>query len=350
MRAAFLISLFAVLAGCVGKDKKMDFSDTAPTPEFEKGVRALDASNYAAAAAIFDGLLVAKPGSQKDLITVFNSGAAYEGLSNCAKAADRFRQIVRSSAGKFARLEAQAMYRLSLMYECLGQDTKAVTSMLDSMKREADLPNEVVRAELPARLAAAYARMGNRDKALEYFNMASQGLKTLLIVETSAQKQKDLLARTLFFMGRLSPAQRKADVEPMAYLQSLSMQQPYLLQAIEMNQPNWSVQAKEDLALGYDNIVDLKVKDADRRQYWVRSLQVVNELRKIRLPNSGRLLEDAFSHVDKAERRIQNEMVALGESNPLTPEAQQINSLKREGRPVNPNVSIKPPMKKEKRQ
>jgi hypothetical protein len=66
---------------------------------------------------------------------------------------------------------------MSIMYECLGQDTKAITSLLDARKRGKDLPFETQVAEIPGRLAAAYARMNNRTKALEYFNQASEGLR-----------------------------------------------------------------------------------------------------------------------------------------------------------------------------
>jgi tetratricopeptide (TPR) repeat protein len=306
-------------------------------PVFERGLKALEQEQYAQAAQIFDKLLVAKPATESDLVTVYNSGAAHEGLGHCLKSAERYREVVRASAGKFRLLEGQALFRLSLMYECLGQDTKTITSLLEARKKGREgLPFETLNAEIPSRLAAAYARIGNRQKALEYFGQASEGLKKM-VAQTANHKQKELLGRTLYLMGQLNSAQRNGENDASTFMQSLSMQQPYLLQAIEMDYTTWSKKAADDLQKAYDNIWHYKFSDdASKREFYTRGLQSIQELRKIRLPDSPPSVNAVFAHLDKVEQQLHTELSKVAETNKLTPDAEKREGLKRTGRLVDP--------------
>lgn len=331
-----LMTIF--LSNCATKQKATDenaeSSDTPPA--FEAGLRALEQERYAEAAEIFDGLLVAKPATEVDLVTSFNSGAAHEGLGDCKKASERYREVTRSSAGKFLRIEAQAFFRLSVMYECLGQEPKAISALLDARKRGKELPYSTLQAEIPARLARSYARMNNRAKALEYFSQASAGLKKLVSQE-DGRKQKEILSQTLFFMGQLNETQRRGEGNPVVYLQGLSMQQPYLLQAVELAQAPWAKRAATDLETAYDNMWRYSFADAEqRRDFYVRVIQVSRELKKIRLPKADPNLDAIFARVDKTESRAQVELSRAAETNRLTPDAEKREGLRRAGRLVAP--------------
>ncbi len=349
--AIFILSALVVTACARGSktpDMPADVSETELTP-FDQGARALEREDYKSAATIFDKLLVAKPATQKDLIIIYNSGAAYEGMGNCARASERYREIVRSSAGKFKDLEGRALYRLSLMYECLGQDAKTITALLDARKRGRDLPWETLNAEIPARLAAAYARLGNRAKALEYFGQASSALKKLVSQETG-RRQQELLGKTLFLMGQLNPAQRRAEGDPVTFLQGLAMQQPYLLQAVETGHANWSKRASDDLLLAYDNLWRYKVPSEKQNDFYTRALQTIRELKGIRLPGkSDPLLDQIFAKVDASESRLQAELAKVAESTRLTPEAERREGLKRQGRVVSPAAPTAPAKPQKKR-
>lgn len=334
------ILVLALLPACASKkvESSVDRGEEESNPVFERGLKALEQERYAEAAQIFDKILVAQPGTERDLIILYNSAAAYEGMGHCQKAVDRYRSVVRSSKGKFVQLEAQSLFRMSIMYECLGQDTKTITSLLDARKRGKDLPYETQVAEIPGRLAAAYARMGNRDKALEYFNQASEGLKKI-VSRTNNHRQKELLGRTLFLMGQLNHSQRSAEARPSSYMQSLSMQQPYLLQAIEMDHPVWSKKAAEDLKLGYENIWKFQIESTeDRRAFYTRGLQVIQELKRIRLPGAGSLAGPLFADLDRTEAKLNAELTKIAEINKLTPAAESREGLKRQGRLVDPAV------------
>ncbi|HMN67326.1 MAG TPA: hypothetical protein PKC28_02190 [Bdellovibrionales bacterium] len=343
-----LVLSFAVAACAIKKKNPLDgIEEEAAKPEvmaFDDGLRALERQDYAKAAKIFDKLLVTKPATERDLITLFNSGSAYEGLGNCQRASERYREVVRSGAGKFTRVEGPALYRLSLAYECMGQHVKTVTALLDARKKGKELPYATLHAEIPARLAAAYARIGNRQKAREYFAQASKGLKTL-VAQDHGSHQRETLARTLFMMGQLNPGQRRAEGEGLAYLQGLSMQQAYLLQSAEVGQGKWSAQAADDLNLAYANIWKFKIPEGQDYEYYTRALQTLRELKRIRMPDSPREVEAIFANLAKTESRLQSEMAKVAETTKLTPEAEKREALKQTGRLVDPEKPAAPKAK-----
>jgi tetratricopeptide (TPR) repeat protein len=337
-----LITLFlSLLLGCAGSGKKKAENLTPsiePTlqADFDRGIAAMDRQNFGEAARIFRSILVQKPATELDLVVQFNLGVALEEMGECKQASDRYRQVVRSSATKFKRIEAEALFRLSLAYECMGQDAKTITALLDAQRRGKSLAYESVQAEIPARLAAAYSRLGNRAKATEYFNQASNGLKSI-VARGGTQVQRDLVARTMFVMGRLNTSQKNGDVDPQAFLLSLSVQQPYLLQAMEMKNPIWSPRAESDLRLAYENVWRFRIEGSENQhRFYTRGLQVINELRKIRMPKPDPQIDGLFALLDDTESRLQKELIKVAETNRLTPDAEKREGLRREGRLVDP--------------
>lgn len=135
---------------------------------FERANTFLDAEDYKSAVKYFKKLLGQYPSSNFELLALYNLGTAYEALNLCGSAVNRYRRILRTSSGKFPRLEAKAMFRLSYAYECLGRDDKVVASLLDLRKRASQLEEAEAVAELPARLAAAYSRLGNDVSAKKF--------------------------------------------------------------------------------------------------------------------------------------------------------------------------------------
>ena len=139
-------------------------------------------------------------------------------------------------------------------------------------------------------------------------------------------------------MGRLNAAQRRGGGDPVTFLQSLSMQQPYLLQAIELRFPQWARRATEDLNLAYENAIRVNFGEpARRRDYYTRLLSVIGELRRIRMPDGGSQEDDVFATVDKVEHRVRMNLAEIGDTTPLTPEAERRGALKQSGRLVDPD-------------
>lgn len=342
----FLLGCSSLSPSSEEPDASLPKVDSKLERTFEQGLNELGAENYARAAKIFDSILVQNPASEFDLITLFNSAAAYEGLGNCTTAGKRYRQLAQTAAKNFPRIEAQALYRLSYAYECLGYPEKVVASLVDVKKRASFLPDETAKAEVPARLAAAYAQMGQIDVAKKYFDEAEAGIKQLRRTQSQRPDLPALLARTYFFMGRVQDRQGTRTTSDQ-FFQGLRFQQAYLIKAIEINQMPWSRKAADKILEAYRDMwtyMDEARKQAAKNSYqeeravvlgWVESgLQALLELKTLRFPGGPESAESKrlFSQLDEEQRRMQEFLAEFATSHPLTPEAEKRQGLKREGR------------------
>ncbi len=294
---------------------------------FEEGNKYLDVENYESAAQSFEKILQAAPSTNLELVTVYNLGMAYEGKKDCRRAVKMYRRLVKSALQDQARIQAQALYRLSHAYECLGLDTKVVTSLIDVKKRVGLLPEEVAFAEVPARLASSYARMGNRKLADHYFKEAEDGIKRVVSIKKSKEQQQEIMSKTLYMMGFFDP-KRFASKDWQEFVFNLEYIQKYLLKSAELDHPVWSARAAEKIVEAYDQVWPL-VKDFDsqkndddeaisarekillRRKLVTSSLNNIKLLRKERMPedDENQLVAALFDKLDKKELEF-NKMLA----------------------------------------
>lgn len=256
--AILLLSSIACASKDNDPDPKKKFKGEVVRPEilqqFDLGLKYLDNENYKSALRTFRGLISKYPSSQFQVVSLYNLGASYEGLGNCKEAGITYRKVARASMNRYDRIEAQALFRLSFAYACLGYDAKAIASLLDAQRRSKNLQDEVAIAEIPARLAAAYARVGNKEKASEYFEKAKKGLQFLRTKHSRRRALKDILAKTLFLMGRMTPIEKRAFSDSLEYLKTLQVLQSYLLEAAQLDSQKWSPQAAGEITSAYENI------------------------------------------------------------------------------------------------
>ena len=356
IKKLFLVSLLAVaplaISGCGSKSKQAEAMNEPPVidPEleakFNSGIAALGAEEYKKAAQIFDSILVENPASEFDLIALFNSGAAYEGMQECKAGGRRYRQAAQTSAGRYPRIEAQAIFRLSYVYECLGLTEKVIASLSDAQRRKVYLPEEITHAEIPARLASAYAQLGQLDMAKKYFAKAEEGIKYLRRSNADRNDLIALLARTYYFMGRVQ-ARQEGEVDPEAFFQSLRFQQTHLIKAVELSSNPWSRKAGDAILAAYRDMWEqmdagrgrrAKATYQEKRSFilaWVEgALQAIKELQTLRFPgtNEGAEAKRMFTQLQEEQRRIDEFISEFAVSNPLTDEAQQRQGIKREGK------------------
>lgn len=343
LKLLFAVAVFLVV-GCASQPK---YQGPPVTPEadaiqaqMQKGMKALEREDYNSAADIFDKMLKQKPASEFDLIIQYNDGVAHEGMGDCKRAAELYRQTAHGSiAMKTPKVEAESLYRLSFAYDCLGDDRKSVAALLDARRRSSGLTPDVSQAELPARLAAGYARLGERAKATQYFKEALNGLKrTLVSAGTTTKVQQRFAARTLYAMGQLTTRQRSLSIEPNAFLKSLSVQQPYLLQSAEQAVRPESQKAAEDLIFAYENFLRLTPAEPEKtRPFLELALQDIAELKRIRMPGKGVMVDEIYDKVDVQESRVRQMLMAQSETMPLTDAAKGREGLRRQGRTVGPS-------------
>lgn len=364
IRNLFLVLVLAIV-GCSSSGKKSDGAaesladepvptDAAVLKQFNTGIEQLDQENYAAAEKTFRNLVIENPTSQFHWVAMYNLAAAYEGLKKCQEAGVGYRKVARASMNKYPRLEAQALFRLSFAYSCLGFDEKAVASLLDAQRRSALLQEDVAVAEIPARLAAAYARLGNKEKANEYFGKASRGVQMLREKNKNRRAIRDILAKTLFLMGRMSPIEARVSADPFDYLTTLQLLQIYLLESVELNSDEWSPQSAQEIVKAYENIWEIvsKVKSIETTDPELKKKKM-SELR-FRAASEAlaniKILKSSFrpdlknnAHIDQLrpaldgqQRKLEMYLAENAVTTPLSDEAEKAQGLRRQGRTTEP--------------
>ena len=262
---SILVSILLINIGCASLKFWNSDSSTEPSEKqkqsekesldlFNNGNKLLDEKKYSEAIQSYSKILSKEPSSTMETMTVFNMGVAYEALGKCKRAGQSFRKVVRTNSGEKTRLQAQALYHLSKAYECVGADVKVISTLIDLQSRLEFLTEEVAYAELPARLASAYARQGNLELAEKYFKLAEKGLARVSSLKIDSKEKSEILAKTLFLMGSVSesPGNFKNVTD---IIKSLEFSQRYLLKAVEMDHEQWSPRSAESILRVYDKII-----------------------------------------------------------------------------------------------
>jgi tetratricopeptide (TPR) repeat protein len=356
-------SIFAaacvLLTACSGAPKKSpeDLAkdeQRSTIDQFENANRLLDEKQYADAAKTFDSLRVAYPTSQLDYFIIFNAGIAYQSMGDCATAAERYRSVIRLTT-KVPRTQALARVRLSDTLICLGDDKKAMVNLIEVYKNRKHLTPEIGEAEVPARLAAAYARDGNGKMAEKYFKIAEMGLAQVRASKNMPKDQKDVMARTLFLMGNMVQLNPQT-VTSEDYFNTVKSLQKYLYRAVEMNVPDWSAQASEQIVSAYDKTwhyldqveiqnAPLKEAAADKvmadRATKAQKIAVaktalasIKGLYNARVPSpeEPEVVKDLLANMRRQEAKIEGFLALNVIGNSRTGEAEKVESVKQEGR------------------
>ncbi len=230
------------------------FNEMNAPEDLRRAVRYINAQKYEEALKLIDEFVKREPASPYTQSAQLNAGRALEGLGRWNEAIERYRGVVAMTEGVAPKLQAMALYRMSFCYEALGEDQSVVATLIDVSNRSAYLPEEVATAEVPARIAAAYARSGNFDTALKYYNIAERGLLRLKRLAAEEKgRVPDWLARTLYYMGTMSFRRVHWDDFESA-LRPLAYGQVYLLEAAELGVDPWSDLAAKDLMSLYGDL------------------------------------------------------------------------------------------------
>lgn len=313
--------------GCVSRGQKRTATvdaDPKTVEILDEALADLSNESYTAASHKLEQLIKENPVSEFDLVILYNSGVAMEGLKNCEVAKERYRSVARIANTRFDKIAALALYRLGFTYDCLGKPKESLVAFLDARKKAQFLPPDVAAAELPARIAAGYASLGRQKEALYYFNEASAGLKRIL--SRSGSSDQKLAATTMYAMGKLSETNY-----PLVFVRMLNMQQPFLLQSAELAAGESSRKAKAELKEAYHKIINQKFSSKkDEREFYLEGLKAARQLQKIRLPSARGITQDLFKLVAQAETTLQNRLIKLSETLKKTPQEEKRRALKKD--------------------
>lgn len=341
--AVFLFSACATSPNREAR-QKVETNKQELAQQFEAANQLLDKKLYSEAAEAFERMRVETPATTLDFFIIYNSGVAHQSLGDCQAAADRYKQVVRVAYKKLPELVGMARLRLSEMLTCLGQDKLATVTLVELYKNRKGLLPEVAMAEVPARLAAAYARSGNKKLSEKYFKEAELGYQKL-INQNRSSTGRSQLAKTLFLMGNM----QHISIETMSaddYFATVKALQPYLFRSTEMNEPNWSELSKNQLLKVYQNVVSelkkprLNKKDLLEMNAYLKNqknmvesaLASIQQLYREKLPDSKlvSLVEALLKEVRLIEMQLNAFAMSLRVDAPLTKEAETVNSLRQD--------------------
>lgn len=350
-----LICVMIFISGCSYFSKKDDSKDSVnfssqetAAKEFERGNVLMDSEDYRAALSVYERILVVHPVSTLDAMIMFNVGLSNLLLGQCTEAEPHFRKVVRFTHKDTPSLTVRAKLRLSEALSCQGKEKEAMVLLLEINRDKSKLPHEVAEAELPAKIAAAYSRNGNRKMADRFFGIAENGLRKVQSRNLPVKDKQALLAKTLFLMGDATNVKKETG-GPEGYFQTLKVQQRYLLRAVEFDVKPWSQKAYDQLINVYGNTWDflkdiqpdpnldetasrrdVKVRKANVVQIAMDGLKALKDSRNLGI-EPPELLNELLRKLTQQEAKLTNYLVAEVPGSEYTSEAMKLQSGKREG-------------------
>ncbi len=293
---------------------------THQTPKlYAQATSDFEAGKYEDAKTGYEAFLTDQPTTAYTQVANFNLARSFLALKMYPEAIEKFRYVARETTGHAPELQAQSFYQLSFCYEAQGDKVNALASLLDSYKRKKYFSNEIASAEIPARIAGAYASLGNFEQAKVYYSQAEDGVRQLKR-EIRTKQIPDWLPRTLFYMGEVSL--RKISLEDVeSMLKPLEKAQVYLLESSELGQSTWSQKAATELIHTYESAceviskaVDGKSEVASARAAQVKQwelaqdfLKVLEEMKIYERPdqqNQNALTQSIFKSVSESKEKL----------------------------------------------
>ncbi len=364
--------IFPVFLGCaffgweseVGSETQIESQkmEQQIKKSFDEGLQLFRDEKYEESLEAFDRHIVKYPSSKYDQSAQYHAGLSLENLRRWSDAVERYRKIVAAVANKSDSMAVQALYRLGFCYEALKRDNETIGTLLDVLSRRQYLSKEIGEAEVPARLAGAYARVGNHHQADLFYERAEVGLKRLRA--TWGLKEKpEWLSKTLYHMGYMS-LRVISEKEFEEDLKPLARSQRFLLMAVEIGHDEWAPKALKELELIYENIwnvieklpvpegeedVVLQNRERQERQ-WEMSylvLDLMRDLELYKLPPgasenrySGELKSFLVSKRSQMESLVHAQPIGSG----LTPEAQRREGFLGRKRVIDPDDTLEKQM------
>lgn len=182
----------------------------------------------------------------------FLEANALEEVGRWTEAAATYKAISVFSEKNQPEISAMSIYRLSYVYEALGDDQRVITTLFEAAKYHQYLPIEVVQAEIPSRLAMVYAKQNNGKEAQKWLGEADAGLKRTLEGRTEPLTG-EWLAKLYYNMGSISTEQLSME-NILTIIQGQGAVQKYLIRSLQYDDPVWSAKALAKLKSTYLNL------------------------------------------------------------------------------------------------
>lgn len=316
--------------------------------DFQTSQVLLDTQKPAEAEQAFRNFQRLYPQSRYLMLSRMGVARALEAQERWSEAADGYRLIQKLSATYQPEIAAQALYRLSFCYEALGDDDRAVATLLDAGRRQKFLPEEIALAEIPARLAMLYEKAQNKPEAERYIAQAQKGIAML---QGKPELSKQILAKAYYQMGRVSLNQISSS-NFSSVVRALKAVQMYPIRSIALNQAPWSQESLSLLKKDYRDLwntllempgvsgVDGESIERSRRELQaflggefldlIQQAELYGPLDPEKMANSFQ--RELYNYLNDIKLKTQDLIYRSEAQMSLTVESQGLHSLKRPGR------------------
>lgn len=365
MKRMISLFVFLSLAGCssfqMGRSEEANLQNQRLLEErdLHAAQDILTAGNFVQAQKQYKAFQETYPRSTFFQASRIGEAQTLEGQGKWVESAAIYRDVILKTRNLQPDIAAMALYRMSFCDEALGDDQKTVADLLEAHSLRSALPLTVAYAEIPARLAAAYSRIGREKEAVQYLNDAEKGIAKIRAESDPAKLEKDWLAKTYYQMGsvttnQLSPENFGAFVASQKYVQI------YLIKTMELNDSRWSPKALKQLQNTYNELyLQVEAVKQNRNQQAQLGGSLVDLIDRAELykpisgqtPNSYQI--EFFTLTNDVRLKTERLLYQGHESMGLTEESKKLNSIKRSGRtkadaflPEEQKSSIKTPPQK----
>lgn len=254
IKFSLLLPAMILISGCslFSKRSEQAVQVSPETQKVETLEQQMKAQNFEAVVSTSDEFQKQYPYSTQLQRARFLKARALEELERWTEAAQVYQTIATFSEKNQPQISAMSIYRLSHVYEALGDDQRVITSLFEATKYHKYLPIEVVQAEIPSRLAMVYAKENNPKEAQKWLASADQGLKKTL--ESRQEPLTDSwLAEMYYNMGSISTQQLSRD-NILTIIQGQQAVQKYLIRSMQYGDPVWSAKALKRLKETYTDL------------------------------------------------------------------------------------------------
>ncbi|QLY25334.1 hypothetical protein [Bdellovibrio sp. KM01] len=343
MKKVISLLCFSFLAGCSfiqmnRGDQSLQNQRLIEERDLNSAQDNLTAGSYVQAQKQYQTFQETYPRSNFFQASRIGQAQALEGQGKWVEAAAIYRDVVLKTRNLQPDIAAMALYRMSFCDEALGDDQKTVADLLDAQSLRNTLPLTVGHAEIPARLAAAYSRMGREKEAVQYLNEAEKGIAKIRAESDLSKLEKDWLAKTYYQMGSVTTNQLSPENFD-SFVASQKFVQVYLLKTMELNDSRWSPKALKQLKTTYSELylqVEAVKQNPSQQAHLGGALIGLIDRAELYKPVSGQTQNsyqiEFFTLTNEVRTKTERLLYQGHESMGLTEESKKLNSIKRSGR------------------
>lgn len=269
-------------------------------------------------------------------------------IQNLEKAEVLYKEIYLLGVESDPQYSTQSLFELAQLSELKGNWEIALSQLKECEVKKSYLPAVKADLELPARLAGAYAALGEVELSDTYSQKAEQALQTY-----SAQLRPDLRAEwwaeTYYRMGSL-PTQFMTDKNWLAYAKRFETSMTHLIRSMEYSDSNWSLKSlrqAEDFfkkSLEFLNLTE----ELSEENWWLKKESTRQKLdiiifliQKIKLwkfesAKPADIITQFYKRIDIIETEVRHRRAQFRDTTPLTPSSLKRKSIKRDDLEVVP--------------